>query len=434
MKRALLIVVLGVSATACRSVSPSVQSVTSAGDYQAVILANQECYRRFESIGRTETITVLNRDRDGNVDEQHAREEVVYDIVAMANDRRSIGGVTAHPFFSAQDTFAVDGARDGNVFVRVGSADPSVQYYLDDIVVQIEQATGRIAGMTSDLFIHGGYRDGSQSVSTERLVADWTRINGCDLPESVRYHPVRDTALQRPRLTTEMVYEFADSLSQADAAAAEETVSPEEIAAFEEALAAFGESFAYSGPTTAQIKQSFAEHRAAFGELEAMLREDRRCPAGADSLGEHSTGRYGPDGYAIEVGVDKVCDFWENGGEWDRMSVDAAPIWNATQDEMLESVGLAPERYGRYLDLLRQVRAKRARIYSRPEDPSVPTYWLGGAGWVASSYYVNVVRLPNRPEPLVEDVLAYIEREGYGTYKVYSELGGGWYVEMDMMW
>jgi hypothetical protein len=27
-----------------------------------------------------------------------------------------------------------------------------------------------------------------------------------------------------------------------------------------------------------------------------------------------------------------------------------------------------------------------------------------------------------------------MEREGYGTYRVYSELGDGWFVELDMQW
>ena len=197
-----------------------------------------------------------------------------------------------------------------------------------------------------------------------------------------------------------------------------------ELAELEEALAAFADNLDYSGPTTAEIEASFAEHRAAFDELEAMLREDRSCPAQMN----------GPEGFAIEVGVDKVCDFWEDGQSWDRMGIGAEPIRDASREEMLEAVGLTPSRYDRYLTLLDQVGAKRANIYSRSGETPLPTYWLGGAGWVASSYYVNAVRLTERPDPVVEDVFAYIESEGYGTYKVYSELGDGWYVEMDMVW
>lgn len=418
MKRALLIVALSASAVSCRSVSPLSSGGSSADAYEAIILANQQCYGRFSRIDRLETITVLNRDQDGNVAQQHSRDEIVYGIVEMANDRSSLGGVTAHPFFSSHDTFSVITAQDGKVFVRVDSAEPRIRHYLDNIIIEMEQGTGRILGLTSDMFIHGYFRDGGHSVTTERLIAEWTRTNGCDLPKSVRYHSVADSTWQRPRLTTEITYEFESSPSPS------QPVSAEEVAAFEEALAALGASLDYSGPTAGEIEQAFAEHRAAFDELEAMLREDRSCTAGTGSL----------DGYAIEVGVDTVCDFWEREGRWDRFAIEGEPVWAATRDEMLRAVNLTPERYERYLLLLGEVGAKRASIYSRTDQPAVPTYRLGGAGWVASSYYVNIVRLPERPEPVVDDVFAYIEREGYGTYKVYSELGDNWYVEMNMMW
>ena len=181
----------------------------------------------------------------------------------------------------------------------------------------------------------------------------------------------------------------------------------------------------YDGPSREEIEASLAEHRASFDELEAMLRADERCRGDADTL----------RAYAIEVGVDKVCDFWKHGRLWDAYGMaEGKPIQGATEEEMLEAVGISPRRYERYLELLDHVGAKRAQLYQYGSDPAVPTYFLGGAGMVTSSYYVNVVRVSEPPEDIVEDVFDHIEEEGYGTYAVYSKLGGDWYIEMDMMW
>ena len=175
----------------------------------------------------------------------------------------------------------------------------------------------------------------------------------------------------------------------------------------------------YDGPTTREIEATFAAHRAAFEELDAMLRAERPCRVD-DSGGQ----RY------FTVSDDEICAFRESGRAWVRID----PSASARRADVLREAGLTEARYARYLDLLDEVDAEKATWSDDPWRPSQTALYLGGAGWVASSYYVRVVRQEAPPGLIVDDVFAHIEREGYGTYRVYSVLGDGWYVEMDMMW
>ena len=208
MKKTLLILSL-LGFAACRSASLPQPSAEPVEVYERAVLANQECYRQFDRIERRETITVINRDSEGNV-QKYPREEVDYDIVELANTRHDpsgLLGVTVHPFFSERDTFTVEGVRDSTVFVRVASADPDVRHYLDDIVLQMRLTDHIITRLTAEVLIHGYGRDG-RSVNRERMVSDWERERGCDLPQHVRHHSARDTLLQRPRLTINTRYRF----------------------------------------------------------------------------------------------------------------------------------------------------------------------------------------------------------------------------------
>jgi hypothetical protein len=187
----------------------------------------------------------------------------------------------------------------------------------------------------------------------------------------------------------------------------------------------------YDGPNTQEMRSTFADHRSAFDQLNAMLREDRRCA--------NDTSR--TSGSTITVGSDMVCDFWADESlfgfgqtRWSNIGISSPQVQDATRAEMLEEVGLSDERYKRYLALLDTVNAQRATFTHRSGRSPEVSLWVGGEGWVASSYYVDIVHRSTPPDKIVEDVFAYMEREGYGTYRVYSELGDGWFVELDMQW
>lgn len=177
-------------------------------------------------------------------------------------------------------------------------------------------------------------------------------------------------------------------------------------------------------PTMNELRDAFAEHRSAFDQLAAMLQEDRQCANDTTST----------PGDIFTVGRDKVCHFWKDGDRWDNLGIRSKAMRDATEEEMLAAVELSRERYARYRALFDTVSARRARHIDVPGRPAEVSLFVGGAGWVTSSYSVNIVRRAEAPETVVEDVFAYKEQEGYGTYRVYSPLGDGWYVELDMQW
>ena len=61
--------------------------------------------------------------------------------------------------------------------------------------------------LTAGVLIHGYSREG-HSVSRERMVSDWNRERGCDLPKHVRHYPARDSLMERPRMTIDTEYTF----------------------------------------------------------------------------------------------------------------------------------------------------------------------------------------------------------------------------------
>ena len=100
--RKLILVVSLLPIVSCRSTTPPPVAIEPAEVYAQAVLANQECYRRFDRIDRQETITIINRDREGNITKR-PRTEVDRDIVALANsheDRSGLLGVTVHPFLT----------------------------------------------------------------------------------------------------------------------------------------------------------------------------------------------------------------------------------------------------------------------------------------------------------------------------------------------
>lgn len=162
-----------------------------------------------------------------------------------------------------------------------------------------------------------------------------------------------------------------------------------------------------------------------------MLHEDRNCNDNSDRFTDSFT-----------VGIGYVC------GHRVRDSIRTAPLESevsrAESDSlsMQSVVGISPERYRRYCDLLDRVGESEISFIKDRFESADPTDFRpeisidqGGAGTTTHSYYVAIVRSDRTPPHIVDDVFDFLDQVGIGGYwAVYSTLGENWYIEMEMAW
>ncbi|MGC3945536.1 MAG: hypothetical protein QM762_13635 [Chryseolinea sp.] len=147
--------------------------------------------------------TVYSYDSLGNVKREYPRTEKDYDLY-YSSTSQELTGVTTFPFFSSTDTKE---ELEGGVRIKIESKQPYLNHYLKDIVIIKNSKSGEIERIEGKLIIHA-YSTSGHSTSDELYVAEFQKVDDCNLPVKIRFHALTDVELKRPRIVTQIKYVF----------------------------------------------------------------------------------------------------------------------------------------------------------------------------------------------------------------------------------
>ncbi len=150
---------------------------------------------------RTFTITSLQYDSSGQIENKYSRTETDTDLYKSSMSNELIG-VTTFPFFSSTDkTEIIDGK------IKVISSLENIKYYLKDIVVTQKPDTQHIAKIEAKLLIHGVTIYG-ETTHEELYIAEFAKFGDCYFPKTIKYCPLNDTNYTRPRFIIDIKYKL----------------------------------------------------------------------------------------------------------------------------------------------------------------------------------------------------------------------------------
>lgn len=148
------------------------------------------------------------------------------------------------------------------------------------------------------------------------------------------------------------------------------------------------------------IAKGFAENKDSFMRLRSMIRDD--------TVG----------GSCFSVGTDHIGDYWEHDNKWNTNQNYQRKV---TLDQVLEEVGIAKERYQKYLSLFEETGSER--IDYCPKKPSWTRIMVHRSGLAVSGCLttINIHEDGSIPSTEVEP--------GYSSE--IKPLGDGWYLNHD---
>ena len=165
--------------------------------------------------------------------------------------------------------------------------------------------------------------------------------------------------------------------------------------------------------TPQEVMNDFEQQRQQFVELRSMLDEDVNIPLHA-------------------ISTKRVNSFYNDGNGWHQGHPDSADYEVIiTEAEMLEKVGLAPERFQEYLENLTELgasRLERIKRYIDQEHQSVIQFKMDSWGIFFSGGQLSVIWSENVPDPLV---IEPSEKPSPG--REYISLGDNWYLERETL-
>jgi len=150
---------------------------------------------------RTKTITVYDYDKFGNKENKYSRVEKDSTLY-LSSISKDLGSVTSFPYFSKTDTVQ----REGK-YIYVKSSLENINHYLKDIRLTEDTVNGQIIRIEGKLIIHGYNKDGRYTYD-EIYVAEFKEVGSCYFPKIIKYYPIDDKDLLRPRIITEIEYEL----------------------------------------------------------------------------------------------------------------------------------------------------------------------------------------------------------------------------------
>ena len=155
---------------------------------------------------RKMVVTVYNYDSLGNIINKYPRVETDNDLYNASISSDDIGGVTAFPYFSLQDTIKVN---PDNHTLNIYSTQSFINKYLKDVKVYKNESSGNIERIEGKLIIYG-YSIKGKSISYELYVAEFAKFGDCFLPKTIKFCPVNDLEYKRPRIITDITYVAKD--------------------------------------------------------------------------------------------------------------------------------------------------------------------------------------------------------------------------------
>ncbi len=150
---------------------------------------------------RTKTITVYQYDSLGKIKNQYPRVEKDTSLY-LSSTSKDLGSVTSFPYFSKTDTTTIEGK-----YIYIKSGLENINHYLKDIRLTLDSTKQQVVRIDGKLIIHG-YTKNGHSTYDEIYVADFEKIGNCYLPKTIKYFPLEDTELLRPRIIIEIDYEL----------------------------------------------------------------------------------------------------------------------------------------------------------------------------------------------------------------------------------
>ncbi|RLJ72605.1 hypothetical protein [Pedobacter alluvionis] len=151
--------------------------------------------------GRKLTVTVLQYDSLGNVENKYPRIESDENLYLSSTSKELIW-VMAFPFFSAQDSSIQNENR-----IKISSKLENINHYLKDINVMINPTTKQVERILGKLIIHS-YSSEGHSTSDVLYQAEFAAIGEFTLPKTIKYCALDDKEFKRPTLTIEVEYEL----------------------------------------------------------------------------------------------------------------------------------------------------------------------------------------------------------------------------------
>jgi len=146
-------------------------------------------------------ITVYQYDALGQVTNRFPRVENDTSLY-ISSTSQDLGSVTTFPYFSQTDTLRKEGQ-----YIFVKSRLENINHYLKDIRITVDSITGQVRKIDGKLIIHG-YTMKGHTTFDEIYIADFEKIEDCYLPKVVKFYPIDDKELARPRVITEINYKL----------------------------------------------------------------------------------------------------------------------------------------------------------------------------------------------------------------------------------
>ncbi len=150
---------------------------------------------------RTKTITVYQYDSIGNIKNKYPRVEKDTSLY-LSSTSKDLSSVTSFPYFSKSDTI-----KRAGKYIYIKSGLENINHYLKDIRLTEDSITGQIIKIEGKLIIHGYNKDGHYTYD-EIYVADFGKIGNYNFPKKIKYYPIDDEYLLKPRIITEIEYEL----------------------------------------------------------------------------------------------------------------------------------------------------------------------------------------------------------------------------------
>jgi hypothetical protein len=166
-----------------------------------------------------------------------------------------------------------------------------------------------------------------------------------------------------------------------------------------------------SAPAKDELLRRYAAEKSTFASLSQMITadfSDSAAPPARFGKQKPYTG--------LGIGLDNIGDYWKSGSKWNR----SGEIQPLSLDDVLQGVGIAKERYTRYIALLEKIGAERITYSLLEGHPPAIEILVFRAGLSISGSSTVYLKSSEPPQPFGD--------ESSAKYCKVDHVDGDWYV------
>lgn len=148
---------------------------------------------------------IFEYDSLNNITREFYIEQIDEDFKKSLKSKK-LWSVTTFPFFSTSDSLSKKFENDQYTYYSVVSNTERINYYLKDLTLRLNKNYNQIDRIEGKLIIRVSSLSDGDYTYDEIYIADFDKVGDFYLPSEVRFYPIDDTELKRPRIVEKIKY------------------------------------------------------------------------------------------------------------------------------------------------------------------------------------------------------------------------------------